>query len=310
MSLTIALLGCGRWGRLILRDLISLGARVHVVVPSEENRLVAISLGAAGAWPLANKIPEPVDGYVVATPTASHAAVIEELLPTQKPIFVEKPMTNDVVSARRIAAAAGGRVFVMDKWRYHPGVEELARAAKSGELGRVLAIRSYRLGWENPHSDVDAAWILLPHELAIAYHVLGHLPQARAAWSPTPGRPHTDLVGVLADVPAGPQVTVEIATSHPVTKRSVVVVGTRGAAQLGDSYDEGIMLADGVPGEKAGKPYTRPVGKDMPLLRELRAFLEHLRGGPPPMSSAAEGLLVVERIAALRALAGLDAKAS
>ncbi len=37
--------------------------------------------------------------------------------------------------------------------------------------------------------------------------------------------------------------------------------------------------------------------------------LVDLRGGPPPMSSAAEGLLVVVRIAALRALAGLDAKA-
>jgi hypothetical protein len=44
----------------------------------------------------------------------------------------------------------------------------------------------------------------------------------------------------------------------------------------------------------------------MPLLRELRCFLEHLRGGPPPRSSAANGLLVVERIAALRRLAGLE----
>ena len=36
---------------------------------------------------------------------------------------------------------------------------------------------------------------------------------------------------------------------------------------------------------------------DMPLLLELQAFLRHLQGGPPPMTSASEGLLIVERTA-------------
>ena len=48
-----------------------------------------------------------------------------------------------------------------------------------------------------------------------------------------------------------------------------------------------------------------PVSTELPLLRELRAFVEHLRGGPPPRSSAAEGAAVVEAVARLRELAGL-----
>ena len=43
----------------------------------------------------------------------------------------------------------------------------------------------------------------------------------------------------------------------------------------------------------------------MPLKRELGAFLACLEGGLPPRSSAAEGLLVVERIAEVRRLLGL-----
>jgi hypothetical protein len=43
----------------------------------------------------------------------------------------------------------------------------------------------------------------------------------------------------------------------------------------------------------------------MPLLAELEAFVAHLEGGPAPKSSAAEGALIVRRIAELRALAGL-----
>ena len=54
-----------------------------------------------------------------------------------------------------------------------------------------------------------------------------------------------------------------------------------------------------------GEVEERPIGDELPLERELAAFLEHLRGGPPPRSSAAEGAAIVEAVGALRELAGL-----
>ena len=53
-------------------------------------------------------------------------------------------MTADAASARRLAERAPDRLFVMDKWRYHPGVEAMRREARSGRLGRVLTIRTSR----------------------------------------------------------------------------------------------------------------------------------------------------------------------
>jgi predicted dehydrogenase len=302
VSLRVGLIGCGNWGRHVLRDLVSLGAEVHVATPSPRSRATAEQGGAVRVVDRLEAL-ETLEGYVVASPSVTHADVIDALLPTGRPIFVEKPMTVDVASAKRLAATAGERIFVMEKWRYHAGIEALAAMAKSGELGRVLAIRTERVGWGNPHEDVDAGWILLPHDLSIAYEILGHLPAARAAWSPT-GRPHCDLIATLGDA-GGPAVTMEIGISHPVTRRSVLVVGTERSAQLGGSYDDRISIAEGNPAGVRGAPYHQPVAGEMPLLRELRAFLDHLRGGPPPRSSAAEGMLVVERVAALRALAGL-----
>jgi D-arabinose 1-dehydrogenase-like Zn-dependent alcohol dehydrogenase len=42
----VGLVGCGAWGRFILRDLVSLGARVAVVARSEESKSRATEGGA------------------------------------------------------------------------------------------------------------------------------------------------------------------------------------------------------------------------------------------------------------------------
>ena len=306
MTLRIGLIGCGKWGRNILRDLVSLGATVDVVAPSEQSRATACELGAASAVADINALTSAPDGFVIATPTNTHADMIDRLLPTGRPLFVEKPMTNDAARARRIAAAGGSRVFVMDKWRYHPAVETLAALARSGELGEIQAIRSFRLGWGNPHDDTDAIWHLLPHDLSMVLEILGYLPAARCAWVGNVRRQSDDFLGVLQDETDGPRATVEIATSHPAVRRSIVVIGSRGSAQLPDTYSDHIARAQGVPGAEHDRPYQQAVSTEMPLLKELRAFLDHLQGGPPPRSSAAEGVQIIERIAALRTLAGLD----
>ena len=49
MKRRVALVGCGRWGGHILRDLVSLGCDVIVVDPAEEQRQGALRSGASAA---------------------------------------------------------------------------------------------------------------------------------------------------------------------------------------------------------------------------------------------------------------------
>lgn len=303
----IALLGCGKWGRLILRDLVRFGARVHVVAPSVATRQFAIEAGAATAHADVSTLPATPDGFVVATPTNLHAEAIESVLPFDRPVFVEKTLAPSLTDARRLVDIAGDRIFVMDKWRYHAGVEALRDQAQSGALGRILAIRSYRLGWGCSHADVDPVWILLPHDLAIAYEILGMLPAASSAFASVPDHADADLTAILADDDGGPRVIAEISTTSPVNHRAVRVIGTDGVATLDGSYADHILVGKSSVGAGANEPEQIPISGAMPLERELAAFLDYLAGGPPPRSSAREGLLVVERTVALRKLAGLPA---
>ncbi len=305
MKPVIGLVGCGLWGHHILRDLLKLGAEVHVVVRSAESCAKARAAGASSASTDLEALPKNVEGVIVATPISTHADVLAALVPLGKPIFVEKPMTNDAAAAARLTKQAGERIFVMDKWRYHPGVEELGRQVRSGALGDVLAVKTERLGWGNPHAeDVDSVWVLLPHDLAIVLETLGHLPPPRRAFSAVAQFGGESLMAVLEGA-AGPRVVSEISTFRPDRRRAVTIVGTGATAVLADAYSDHVLLRRGLPGRGDGEEERIVIDREMPLEREIEAFIAFLRGGAPPRSSCAEGLLIVETIGELRRMAGV-----
>jgi predicted dehydrogenase len=294
----VALAGCGRWGRLILRDLIALGCDVPVVARSDASCERAREGGAARIVGDVASLGA-VDGVVVATPTATHAEVVAEALELGVPVFVEKPLTADVDSARRLAAAAPDRLFVMDKWRYHPGVRELARIAQSGELGPVVGIHARRVTLGHRYSDVNTVWIHAPHDLVVALEVLGQVPEPRHA---VPELVGGELAGLTAILGESPWVVVEVSTLAPGHRRELRLVCEQGVAQLDGGYAEHVVVA------RAGKIQEdaverRAITGELPLLAELRAFVEHLQGGPPPKSSAADAVAIVERVAGMIALA-------
>lgn len=297
MPARIGLIGCGRWGRLILRDLVTCGAEVCVVSPSPATHREALALGAASAQTAYAGL-EKMDGLVVATPTGTHAAVLEELIQLGHPIFVEKPMTADVESARRLASIGEGRLFVMDKWRYHPVIQAMRDEIQAGRIGETLGIRTTRLGWGNPHRDVSALWILAPHDLAIALHLLGEIPPVRGAWPLAARKPELGFTAHLRGS-RGAFVTLEVSAASPEYLRRCAVIGSRGTLELRGSYDDRLFFRDGAPGAAGAVERVATTSGKMPLLAELERFLAFLSGGPPPISSAAEGLLIVERLAAI-----------
>jgi predicted dehydrogenase len=293
----IGLVGCGSWGRLILRDLRSLGCAVDVVAQSDATHGNAADGGARAIVRDTDDLPRDLDGYIVATPIATNAAVIDRLVARGRPIFCEKPLTDDPAAARRLATAAGERLFVMDKWRYHGGVLALAQIARDGALGPVERLRMRRVGWALSHPG-DAIWTLAPHDISIALEILGHIPAPHAAFAEHSGGAPTGLLGVLG---AQADVVIEVSTRVPAAARSIELACRDGVAALGDSLADHIVIRRN--GES--EPRRQAISTAMPLLAELRAFVDHLHGGPPPKSSAADGVAIVEILDAFRRLAGL-----
>ena len=75
MGLTrIGLVGCGAWGKYILKDLVGLGCEVHVVARSQQGWDNALKGQADSIVSEIAQLPMNLDGYVVAVTTLNHFA--------------------------------------------------------------------------------------------------------------------------------------------------------------------------------------------------------------------------------------------
>lgn len=296
---TVGLVGCGHWGRHILRDLLTLDCDVVVVAPSESTRDRATKGGAIRTVGHHDELPR-VQGIVIATPATTHFEVARQLADRGVPIFVEKPFCTSVSDARTLADSYSDRIFVMDKWRYHPGVEMLREIARSGELGPVVALRTLRAQWGNRHLDTDTVRHLAPHDLAIVLEILGEIPRPRMAVAERDGERYATLLALLG---TDPWVQIEVTSRYPRICREIRLQCRDGVALLSDAYDDHVRILR--PGKEISQPTeeTRKLSSELPLYRELRAFIDHLRGGLPPRSSAREGVAIIEVIEILREMA-------
>lgn len=292
---SIALVGVGNWGRHILRDLSALGCEVHAVARSGHSRANAEEHAASIVESIAD-LPD-IDAAAAAPITARHVEVVDALAArTNGPIYVEKPLSNDLAGARRLAETLGERLFVMDKWRYHPAILELARIARSGEIGELQSIHARRVSTGNRHPDVNTVWTHAPHDLAIAYEILGEIPPVASAVGEYSG---DEIVGLIATLGGPPWVNLEISDCAPDHRRETRIVCSEGSAHLDGGWSEKVVVRMHGSGEE--REIDTP--GELPLLAELRAFVEHVMGGPAPKSSADVALTQVERITEMLALA-------
>jgi predicted dehydrogenase len=272
-----------------------LGCDVDVVARSEASINRARQGGARSIVGSIDALTPP-DGVIVAVPTTVHAAVLDQVLQIGVPVFVEKPLTNDPVSAQRFQGR--DQLFVMDKWRYHPGIELLRVCVDDRRFGKMRGLQSVRHGLFNSHSDVDAIWILLPHDLSIILEVVGDIPAPVAA-SGHVINGEANLLGILEG-----GVGIDVSSRSNVYRREVRVWFEDAVVTLSDAYVDFLDVRSTIGGQEPAASRL-PLSTRLPLEAELDAFLRYLGGGPPPRSSAAEGVLTVQRVQQLRDLAGI-----
>jgi len=89
------------------------------------------------------------EALLVATPSRTHAAIVEKALAKGIHVFCEKPFVLEVADGERLVALARSKACVTQvgyHYRFVGAFQEAARIARSGALGRIHHVRAEAYG--------------------------------------------------------------------------------------------------------------------------------------------------------------------
>jgi predicted dehydrogenase len=135
-------------------------ASVAAVADCDVERADAAAAAVACDYPcagLAELLSRPLDGVVIATPTALHAEQVETVLEHGIPVFCQKPLGRTLTETRRLIDLARDRdlnLGVDMSYRHLAAVGAARRALEAGEIGQPFAAE---LVFHNAYGP-DKAW--------------------------------------------------------------------------------------------------------------------------------------------------------
>jgi myo-inositol 2-dehydrogenase / D-chiro-inositol 1-dehydrogenase len=154
----IGLAGAGRIGAFHARTLAGLDYVDELVVTDanlETAKAVADELGAQVAPDAQALLASGVDGFVIATATPGHAALLRQGIAAGVPTFCEKPVAatlDETIGLANLVAAGDVPVHVGFQRRFDAGYRRARQAVESGELGFVHTIRANTHDQSPPHA--------------------------------------------------------------------------------------------------------------------------------------------------------------
>ena len=250
-----------------------------------------------------------IDIAVVASPTATHTPVGLRLAEAGVATLIEKPVAGNVKDALLLADAfdaAGVVGCVGHIERYNPALRELRRRLAANELGNIYQIATRRQGpFPARINDVGVVLDLATHDIDVTSWVTqSRYADISARTAHRSGRQNEDLVAAVGLLEDGTVVNHLVNWLSPLKERVVVVTGERGCFSADILAADLTYYANGVApvqwdtlasfrGVVQGDVTTFAIAKQEPLLAELHAFVEAVRGEGNDVVSIREAAEVV-----------------
>lgn len=307
--INLGLIGAGRWGRNYIKTIAALdGVRLARLASRNPESAGLVDAGCviSADWHALLDAGD-LDGVIIATPPALHAAMTAAAIAARVPVLVEKPLTMDIAGARQLldqSRAQRSLVMVEHTHLFHPAFEELCR--QRPDLGAIRAIRG-EAGNHGPYrADVPVLWDWGPHDVAMCIALTGKIPRAKAA-ACDERRMVGDGVGetVRLELDWGDGVAAEIRLSNIADRRRCFTVFCeRGVLVYDDLAQDKLVIHPAQEGtampEGRGRAVAIPA--EFPLTRAVRAFVGAIAAGQSEHPSLALGVDVVDVLAGCAAL--------
>lgn len=317
----IAVVGCGAWGKNLVRNFSELGA-LNTISDRDTEQLAHCKTSYPGVTcepdyeaVLENK---EIEGVVLATPAVLHSSMAAKALYAGKDVFIEKPLALNVADGEKIVSMAEerGRILMVGHvLEYHPAIVRLKELVKDGQLGKIRYIYSTRLNMGKFRTEENVLWSFAPHDISVITSLIEHMPIHVAAHG------GYYLNHEIADVTNSSlcyenEIRVHIFVSwlHPFKEQKLVVIGNKAMAVFDDVtpeeklklYRNEIEWTENGPVAHKHQYETIGFDKTEPLRLECTQFLECIESRQKPITDGINGLKVLKILDACQASLNSD----
>ena len=310
-SRSLAVVGCGMWGRNIARALNEIGVLRTICDANAKGAAdLAEEYKVNFTTNLQTLLDEPdITALAIATPASTHSEIANRALSAGKHVFLEKPIALSTSHAQDLAALAIERqrvLMVGHLMQYHPGFVRLLELVRSGELGRINYVYSNRLNQGRIRSQENALWSLAPHDVSMTLSVLGATPDfVSASGAAMVQERIQDLAIVHLAFENGAKAHIFCSWLSPYKEHRFVVIGDRAMAILDDTSTlwpektltlgrHKVEFRGPTPEFVKGTEELVSFDAKEPLKCELEHFLDCVSTGASPLTGPTEAIPVLD----------------
>ena len=313
MNRNIAVVGCGYWGRNLVRNFAQLGA-LHTICDADPKVLEQLASNYPGVnteseYPhlLQN---EEIKGIVIATPAILHYSMGKQALLAGKDVFVEKPLALKVKDGKELVELAEEKdkiLMVGHLLEYHPAIVKLKELVDKGEIGKLQYIYSNRLNLGKFRTEENILWSFAPHDISVILLLLGgEMPyEVSAHGGYYLQQDIADVTLTTMSFKDGAKAHIFVNWLHPYKEQKLVVVGDKKMAEFNDTNPKDKLLLYSHEIEWIDrKPIPHPNGAEVvkvsleePLKIECQDFIKCMQTRSQPKVDGCKGLQVLEILA-------------
>jgi UDP-2-acetamido-3-amino-2,3-dideoxy-glucuronate N-acetyltransferase len=307
----VAVMGCGYWGKNLVRNFHALGALELACDPSPVGRAsarqIAPEVAVTDSFERTLDRAE-LDAVAIAAPAALHYTLAKAALLAGKDVFVEKPLCLQVSEAEELVqlAARLERVLMVGHLlQYHPCIQALQELLAKGRLGKLHYLISNRLNLGKIRQEENALWSFAPHDISVMLSLVNHqLPeQVRCSGGSYLSEGVADTTLTAMRFHGGVRAHIFVSWLNPFKEQKLTVVGSAGMAVFDDTrpWTEKLMFfPQHITWEHGQVPTPSKVraeavvpAESEPLQEECRHFLDCCRERRLPRTDGQEGLRVL-----------------
>lgn len=298
----VGLIGAGGWGKKLARTLHELGGLGGIAEIRPELRAQLGSLYPAIPLYPDHKdlLQSDIPAVAIATPAATHFALVREALAAGKHVFVEKPLALRGEEAEELAdrAERAGRILMVGHLLlYQPAVGWMKDYLISGDLGELWSLYQERLNLGTVRMVENALWSLGVHDVAVLLHLVGERPTDVQAVGQAVLQPRVeDDVHLHLSFPNGIRAHVHASWLWPEKRRRLTVIGSRTMLVYDEIVQEVTLHRKRIgedlrPRDEGGEVVFR--GAAEPLRLEMEHFVACVQDGRRPLSGGRQAVDVV-----------------